>query len=193
MLDLIISEIQESIEVKKNFLSFAPTLKNALEILEETLFNSGKILVCGNGGSAADAQHFVAELVGKYKDEKRKGLPAIALTTNTSNITAIANDIGFEEIFSRQVEALGKKGDVLIAISTSGKSENVNRACLKAKDLGIKVIYLTGSEDPPVHKFCDVVIKVPSNSTPRIQEVHGLVLHIFAYLIERKILESKTQ
>ncbi|MEN3044273.1 MAG: SIS domain-containing protein [Candidatus Hydrothermales bacterium] len=188
MLNLILSEIQESIEVKRKFLDFAPIIKKALEILENSLFNSGKILICGNGGSAADAQHFAAELVGKYRDDKRKGLAAIALTTNTSSITAIANDMGFENIFSRQIEAVGKKGDVLIAISTSGKSENVNRACVKAKELGMKVIYLTGSEDPPVYKLCDLIIKVPSSSTPRIQEVHGLVLHIFAYLIEKRSL-----
>ena len=188
MKDLILSEIEESIEIKKKILDYAYLIEKGVKILIKTLLNGGKILICGNGGSAADAQHFAAELVGKYKDDKREGLSAIALTTDTSCLTAISNDTGFENVFSRQVQALGKKGDTLIAISTSGKSENVNRACKKAKDMGIKIIYLTGEKNPPIYEICDVVINVPSTSTPRIQEVHELILHIFAYLIEKEVV-----
>jgi len=188
MINLILSEIEESIEVKKKVLKFADRISEAANLLIEVLKSEGKIFICGNGGSAADAQHFAAELVGRYRDEKRKGLPAIALTTDTSILTSISNDMGFENVFSRQIQALGKENDVLIAISTSGKSENINRACKTASDLGLKIIYLTGFENPVVHDICDVVIRVPSYSTPRIQEVHSLILHIFAYLIEREFI-----
>jgi len=186
MKNLILSEIEESIEVKKKILKFADRIYEAVNILIEALKSESKILICGNGGSAADAQHFAAELVGRYRDDKRKGLPAIALTTDTSALTAISNDTGFENVFSRQIQALSRENDVLIAISTSGKSENINRACKTASDLGLKIIYLTGAENPPVHDICDVVIRVPSHSTPRIQEAHALILHIFAYLIEKE-------
>ncbi len=186
MINLIISEIEESIEVKKKVFKFADRILEAANLLIEALKSDNKILICGNGGSAADAQHFAAELVGKYKNEKRRGLPAIALTTDTSILTAISNDTGFENVFSRQIQALSEENDVLIAISTSGKSENINRACKTASELGLKIIYLTGAENPPVYDICDLVIRVPSHSTPRIQEVHSLILHIFAYLIERE-------
>lgn len=188
MRDLILSEIEESIEVKKDILNYADLIEKGVKILINTLLEGGKILICGNGGSAADAQHFAAELVGKYKDDKREGLSAIALTTDTSSLTAISNDTGFENVFSRQIQALGRKGDTLIAISTSGKSENINRACKKAKEMDLKIIYLTGRENPPVYDICDVVINVPSTSTPRIQEIHELILHIFAYLIEKEVV-----
>ncbi|MEO0270897.1 MAG: SIS domain-containing protein [candidate division WOR-3 bacterium] len=188
MIDLILSEIEESIEIKKKILNSATLINEAVKILTQSLLSGGKILICGNGGSAAQAQHFAAELVGKYRVDKRKGLAAIALTTDTSSLTAISNDTGFENVFSRQIDALGKEGDSLIAISTSGKSENVNRACKKAKEMGIKIIYLTGDKNPPVHEICDVLINVPSNSTPRIQEVHELILHIFAFLIEKEVI-----
>ncbi len=190
MKNLILSEIEESIEVKRKMEKFVERIEEGVNLIIETLKEGGKILICGNGGSAADAQHFAAEMVGKYKIENRKGIKAIALTTDTSALTAISNDTGFENVFSRQVSALGEEGDILIVISTSGKSENINRACKTASDMGLKIIYLTGAENPPVHEICDVVIRIPSHSTPRIQEAHGLILHIFAFLIEKNITEG---
>jgi D-sedoheptulose 7-phosphate isomerase len=143
-------------------------------------------MVCGNGGSAASANHFVTELVGDFLKEKKRGIFAISLSTNSSLLTALSNDIGYENVFSRELYTIGEEGDILIAISTSGKSENVNRACKTAADKGIKVVYLTGAKNPAVADICDVIIRVPSHSTPRIQEVHDLILHIFAYLIEKE-------
>lgn len=151
-------------------------LESATALLERALFGHRQILVCGNGGSAADAQHFVAELVGRYKKE-RPALRAIALTTDTSILTAVGNDYGYTEVFSRQVAALGERDDVLVLISTSGTSQNIVRAALEAHRKGMRTILLTGAKGAqppfPVH----AVIAVPSLETARVQEVHQLIYH----------------
>jgi D-sedoheptulose 7-phosphate isomerase len=150
-------------------------------------FNGGKkILLCGNGGSAADAQHIAAEFVGRYEKERR-GFPAIALTTDTSALTALANDYDFERIFARQVEALGTEGDCLIAISTSGNSPNVIAAVMSARRIGCKVIGMTGSSGKKLAGLCDAVVMVPSVRTARIQEAHIAVAHYWCELLDRTL------
>ena len=145
-------------------------------------------MFCGNGGSAADAQHLAAELVGRYQSE-RKGLPAISLATDTSAMTAIGNDFGYSQVFSRQVEALANQSDVIIAISTSGNSENVLNALQIAKKLDCKTIYLTGKNAGSISKKCDVNIIVPSDNTPRIQEMHILIGHLICQHIDLKFMD----
>ena len=159
------------------------SLIKAVNIIRESFDFDGKILACGNGGSASDAQHIVAEFVVKYKNE-RKPYPAIALSVDTSVITACSNDFGFEHVFERQVKALGRKNDVLLAISTSGQSKNVNLAVKAAKELGLKVIYMTGSNKPEVYDLCDVILTVNSKDTPVIQEIHRLYGHLLVELFE---------
>lgn len=150
-------------------------------------FGKGKkILVCGNGGSAGDAQHFCAELVGRFVKE-RKGLPAIALTTDTSALTAIANDYSFEIIFERQVEALASEGDILLAISTSGNSSNVLKAVRVANKMGCTTVSLLGHDGGEISKFCDYNLIVPSKITARIQELHILIEHILCEIIDNSI------
>mgnify|MGYP001626405739 FL=1 len=151
--------------------------------MAEALKDGKKILVCGNGGSAADAQHIAAELVGKFMKE-RIALPAIALNTNTSVITAIGNDYSYDDIFSRQIEAFGNAGDVLIGISTSGNSKNVLKAFEVAKQRSIMTIALTGQSGGKMKDMVDVLINVPSNLTPRIQESHITIGHIMCEIIE---------
>ncbi|MEW5759978.1 MAG: D-sedoheptulose 7-phosphate isomerase [Candidatus Thermoplasmatota archaeon] len=149
-----------------------------------------KLVVFGNGGSAADAQHIVCELIGKFM-KNRRGLNAIALTTNSSVITAIANDYDFETVFSRQVEALVKKGDVVIGISTSGESRNVLKGIEKAREKGAITIGLTGREGNKLGKIVDIAFFVPSNETPRIQEMHITALHIICSIVEEELFEKK--
>lgn len=160
------------------------SVKEAANVLLSAINNGGKVLVCGNGGSAADAQHFAAEFVCRYKDD-RPPLAAIALTVNTSAITAIGNDYGFEHIFARQVEAFGGRGDVLVAITTSGKSPNVLLAIKAAKERGLKTIALTGSSGSVMDKLADIAIVVPSEETARIQEMHELIYHSWCEFIDR--------
>jgi len=177
--------INESIETKKNLSE--KTLNDILLSANKCIScikNKGKILICGNGGSAADSQHFAAELVSKFKLE-RQALPALALTTNTSIITAIANDYEFKNIFSRQIEALGRKNDILFAISTSGNSENVLEAIKQAKKQHLFTIGLTGATGGKMKSLCDILLEVPSKDTPRIQESHILIIHIICELIEK--------
>ncbi len=161
-------------------------LEEASKIAVETLKNGNKILLCGNGGSAADAQHFAAELTGRYKTERR-GLPGIALTTDTSALTAIGNDYGYDRVFDRQVEALASKGDLLIGISTSGNSTNVINALKVARDLGCKTIGLTGRDGGKMNELCDINLVVPSNDTPRIQEMHILFEHTICQIIDNEL------
>jgi D-sedoheptulose 7-phosphate isomerase len=146
--------------------------------------NGGKLLIFGNGGSAADAQHFAAELVNRFKID-RKPLPAIALTTDTSAITAIGNDYGFDYVFSKQIEALAGKKDIVIAISTSGKSKNIILGLQKAKEIGVKAIGFTNADGGSMHEFCDIFLKVPSKNTPRVQECHELAYHIICDNVEK--------
>jgi D-sedoheptulose 7-phosphate isomerase len=149
----------------------------------QTLKNGNKILICGNGGSAADAQHFAAELTGRYKSE-RISLPAIALTTDTSAITAIGNDYGYDEVFARQLSGVGNSGDLLIGISTSGNSTNILKALKIAKQKGIKTAGLSGKGGGEMNSLCDINVVVPSNDTARIQEMHILIIHTICAAID---------
>ena len=144
-----------------------------------------KILLCGNGGSAADAQHIAAELTGRFIEKNRRPLPAIALTTDTSALTALGNDFGFEQIFSRQVEALASPGDLLIGLTTSGNSPNIVRAMEAAKRLGCETVALAGRDGGRVRSLVDICLTIPSDETPRIQEMHITVAHILCDLIDR--------
>jgi len=169
----------------------APDVADVAEKLRNVLAQGGKILICGNGGSAADAQHFAAELVGRFERE-RKGLPAIALTTDTSCLTAIANDYGFERVFARQVEALATPEDVLIGISTSGNSENVLQAIKAAKKIGCFACGLTGRDGGTIAGEVDLNINVPVQRTARVQEAHLTILHIVCELIEADLTSDGT-
>jgi len=180
---LIQQRIRTSIAVKQELLKQSALLAQVAEKLIEAYEAGKKILVFGNGGSAADAQHIAAELVGKYYMDRRP-LPAEALTVNTSSLTAIGNDYAFERIFARQVEALGNPGDVAIGISTSGNSPNVIEAIRAAKKKGMITIGLTGAEGGRLKNEVDYCICVPSKDTPRIQEAHILIGHIWCELIE---------
>ena len=163
----------------------------SVAMLVDALRNGKKILLMGNGGSAADAQHFAAEMVGRFLME-RKALPAIALTTDTSILTAVGNDYGFDEIFKRQVEALAEPGDVVFGISTSGKSVNVKRAIEAGKNIGAKTLGLLGCEGGDIASVVDLHLTVPSTETPRIQEAHLVIIHIICDLVEKGLfcLES---
>jgi len=161
------------------------SVESAAQICIDALKNSRKILIFGNGGSAADAQHIAAELVGRYKVE-RKGLPAIALTTDSSALTCISNDYGYEQVFSRQVEALANTGDVVIGISTGGTSTNVISALDIAKNIGCKAIGFSGRGGGEMNALCDVNLVVPSDDTPRIQEMHILIGHTICQLIDNE-------
>lgn len=161
----------------------------AAQILLEALGHGGKLLVFGNGGSAADAQHIAAELVGRFLLERRP-YAAVALTTNTSLITAIANDYAFEDIFARQVQALGARGDVVMGLSTSGASENVLRGLRAGRELGAATIGLTGAMSSAVQETTDVCIAVPARGTPRIQEGHLIVAHASCEVVERALVEG---
>jgi len=180
-------EFKEALEELRGILARIEGLgggvKKASEIIAEAVRSGHKVLVCGNGGSATDAQHFAAELVGKLRND-RDPLPAVALTSDTAVLTAISNDYGYSEVFSRQVEALGNGGDVLVAISTSGRSENVNRAVDVALKKGMRVIYLTGGN---ARVRGDVVLSVPAENVQRVQEVHRFLLHVIAESVERKV------
>lgn len=163
-----------------------PALARATDAVIASLKNGGKLLVCGNGGSAADAQHLAAELVGRFERERR-GLAAIALTTDTSALTAIANDYAYEQVFSRQVEALGRAGDVLVGISTSGNSPNVVRAVEVAKKLGMGVVGLTGQGGGKLATLVDHLIAVPSTRVARVQEMHEIALHALSAAIDEGV------
>lgn len=153
------------------------------ERCKQAVADGYKILLCGNGGSAADAQHLAAELIGRFVKERRS-LAAVALTTDTSILTSIANDYSYDTVFERQVEGLGRSGDVLIGISTSGNSENVLRAMKKARDIGMHTIGLTGEDGGKLKAICDLTLTVPSRITARIQEMHILAGHIICELVE---------
>ena len=162
---------------------------SSARLIINTINANKKILICGNGGSASDAQHFAAELIGRFKKE-RQSFPAISLNTDTSAITAIGNDYDFSKIFSRQIEGIGNKGDLLFAISTSGKSKNIVEATAVAKKKNLKVISLTGSNKSKLENYSNICIKAPSNITSHIQELHIIIIHLLCTLIEFKILEK---
>jgi len=159
-------------------------IEKAINLIVKSIEEGGKVLVCGNGGSAADSQHIAAEFIGRFLIN-RKALPAIALTTDTSILTAVANDFSYDQVFTRQVEALGKTGDVIIGISTSGKSPNVYNAAVYAKKRGMKVIILAGQEFTPMCREADAAVNVESVETPRIQEAHITIAHIICDFVER--------
>jgi D-sedoheptulose 7-phosphate isomerase len=187
--DLIKQRIEASIAVKKDLLAntgLLNTIDAAAEELIKTYRNKGKVLFCGNGGSAADAQHLAAELSGRFYTD-REPLYAEALHVNTSYITAVANDYSFDEIFARAVRAQGVKGDVLVALSTSGNSENIVRAVQEANKLGLITVGLTGENGGKLKDLCKYLVNIPSTDTPRIQESHILVGHILCELVERKM------
>ena len=177
-------EFREHLKTAQATLKYiADPLEIAANLCINSLQNGGKILIFGNGGSAADAQHIAAELVGRYKVE-RKGLSAIALTTDTSALTSIGNDYGYNHVFDRQVEALANKGDVAIGISTGGSSDNVISALRLAKKMGCKTIGFSGRDGGEMNALCDVNLVVPAEDTPRIQEMHIVIGHTVCHLID---------
>jgi D-sedoheptulose 7-phosphate isomerase len=182
---------QQSSEVILKSKILSSKIEEAINLINSSLENGNKILIFGNGGSAADAQHMAAEFIGRYLIE-RLSLPAIALTTDTSILTAIGNDYDFNEIFSRQCESLVNEGDIIIAISTSGKSKNVILGIEEAKKHGAKIISLTGNDGTILNEKSDICLKIPSNETPRIQEGHRLVIHIICQFVENHFKDIKS-
>ena len=168
----------------------ADVIADISDIIIKAFQNDQKVIIFGNGGSAADAQHIAAEFVGRFQME-RKALPAIALSTNTSNLTCLSNDYGFEIIFERQIEAIGRAGDVAIGLSTSGSSGNVIKAIEKAKSISMKTVAFIGQKKSPLESVCDIVYKVPSDNTARIQESHILAGHIVCHLVELALFKDE--
>ncbi|MHA1293636.1 MAG: D-sedoheptulose-7-phosphate isomerase [Promethearchaeota archaeon] len=184
----IISILNDTIKVKEGIKKLAPIIKQVSEKIIEAYKNNKKVVLFGNGGSAADAQHIAAEFVGKfYKD--RKALPSLAFHTNTSSVTATANDYGYDLIFERQVSAFVEKGDIAIGISTSGNSPNVIKGLERAKEKGAITVGLTGQKENKIEKIVDYCLKMPSTDTPRIQEGHITVGHIICYLVEKELFK----
>jgi D-sedoheptulose 7-phosphate isomerase len=189
MTDHISAIVVDSLEVKRRFFSdHATDVQRAAELIADAFKANGKLLVFGNGGSAADAQHIAGELVNRFL-QHRKALPAVALTTDGGVLTCIANDTGFENIFARQIEALGTKGDVCLAISTSGTSPNMIVACEQARKQEMVVIGLLGRDGGRVAGLCDLALIVSSSDTQRIQETHNLIGHIICELIESELFQ----
>lgn len=185
-----IQEFENSIAVKKLVVGKnIPVLEKIAETSLKALQHGNKIMFCGNGGSAADSQHLAAELVSRYKRDRR-AIPSIALTTDTSILTSAGNDYGYEYTFSRQVEALGREGDVLIAISTSGNSPNVLRAIKMAKKMGITTVGFTGEKGGAMTELVDLCLNVPCQNTPRIQEVHITAGHALCDILEQELSEN---
>ena len=176
-------ELEEHIKNSKSIYKLITKINKLTNIILSAFKEEKKLLICGNGGSAADAQHFSSELIGKYEKE-RSSFPAIALTTDSSAITAISNDFGFNNVFSRQIEGLGKSGDILIVISTSGNSKNLVKAIETAKKKNITCVALLGKNGGLISEMVDLDIIISSNRTSRIQEMHGLIIHIICGLIE---------
>ncbi|HLO53938.1 MAG TPA: D-sedoheptulose 7-phosphate isomerase [Saprospiraceae bacterium] len=188
-MNAISSIIQESIDVKQSFLADASNIvliENICNSITNAFKNGRKVLLCGNGGSAADAQHIAAEFSGRFKIN-RPALPAEALHVNTSYLTAVGNDFGFDVIYSRMIEGIGCEGDVLIALSTSGNSTNILNAVKAAKSKSMVTIGMTGISGGDMNDHCDFMVKIPSSNTPRIQESHILVGHIICQLVENNI------
>jgi D-sedoheptulose 7-phosphate isomerase len=182
--------VDEHADVIRDYsVSALSAVRSAAVSIAETFRRGGKVLVCGNGGSAADAQHLAAELVGRFEAERR-ALPVIALTTDTSALTAITNDFDFKRVFARQVEALGQAGDLLVAISTSGNSPNVIAAAMAARERGLVTVALTGQGGRKLAGLCDHAVLVPSGRTARIQEAHILTIHLWCESIERAFREK---
>ena len=177
--------ILESTKIIKKSTDHIKEIEKSIKIITECLKNNNKIIIFGNGGSAADAQHIVAEFIGRFLLE-RKSLPAIALTSNSSILTALGNDYSYDTIFSRQCEALVEKGDVVIGISTSGNSKNVKNGLMISKKMGAVTVGLLGSRGGTIGKICDISIIIDSSSTPRIQEAHRTIYHIICEEVEKE-------
>jgi D-sedoheptulose 7-phosphate isomerase len=182
---IVYNSLNAHVAVFQKLLDEIENIETCAELIVETLKNGNKILICGNGGSAADAQHIAAEFVGRYETERR-ALPAIALTTDTSALTALANDYSFERVFARQVEALAVRGDLLIAISTSGNSPNVNAAAMAARRIGCRTLGMTGEAGKKLASLCDASVMIPEQRTARIQEAHITIAHIWCEIVDRK-------
>ncbi|MCB9247667.1 MAG: D-sedoheptulose 7-phosphate isomerase [Ignavibacteriales bacterium] len=186
-MSIILEELNSHLDITKSFIeNCSDEIAKISDLLISTIQNGKKIILFGNGGSAADAQHIAAELSGRYKKE-RKGLPALALTTDTSALTAISNDYGFEFVFARQVEAIANEGDCIIGISASGTSENIIKGLQKGKEIGCILVGLSGNAGGKMKDICDFNLIVPSKVTARIQEMHILAGHIFCQMIEDNI------
>ncbi|HKU74376.1 MAG TPA: D-sedoheptulose 7-phosphate isomerase [Pyrinomonadaceae bacterium] len=184
-MEFLTKSLQEHLATIQHLLeSSVPSIERSGRMICDALTSGRKILLCGNGGSAADAQHIAAELVGCY-EKQRRSWPAVALTTDTSALTAVSNDLGYEQVFARQVAGLAQPGDVLIAISTSGKSPNVLQAAERARELGCKTIALTGAISEPLGSLCDVVMAVPSRRTARVQEAHITIGHLWCEMVDQ--------
>jgi D-sedoheptulose 7-phosphate isomerase len=189
MHELTRRHIEESIAVKQAAIELVPTIAAAGEMMAATLLAGGKVLACGNGGSASDAQHFSGELLGRFERERR-GLPAVALSADTSAMTAIANDYAFEQVFAKQIHALGLDGDLLLAISTSGNSPNIVAAIDAAHERGLRVVALTGRDGGKLAAKLeqdDIEIRVPARRTCRIQETHIMVIHCLCDIIDSQV------
>ncbi len=181
----------ESIQIKEELLrSYISQIKEMSELMIEALRKNGKVMLFGNGGSAADAQHIAAELVGRFKRD-RTAMAAIALTTNTSVLTSLANDYGYEVVFAKQIEALGQKNDIAIGISTSGKAKNVALGIKQAKKMGIRTVALTGGDGGDIAKLADTSLVVPSAMTARVQEAHITIGHIICELVEQALCQEQ--
>ncbi len=189
----LLNKIEEAIEIKRRFfVENAERLIEAAKLIAGVFRKGGKLLIVGNGGSAADAQHLAAEFVNRFEME-RAPLPAIALTTDTSILTSVGNDYSFHEVFSKQVRALGRAGDMLLAISTSGNSENVLKALEQAKKMDIATIALTGRDGGRLKGMADITLVVEAESTPRIQEVHITACHMLCELTEKMLFEGQNR
>lgn len=186
--NVINEQIDNLSNLKKG--NYTDNLVSIVNVIIKSIDNGGKILIAGNGGSAADSQHFAAELVGRFMKE-RKALPAIALTTDSSVLTCMGNDYGFDDIFDRQVEALGKENDVFFGISTSGNSKNIIKAVLKAKEKGLTTIGLLGKDGGKLKDICDYNITIPYKETARIQEHHIMTIHLICEFVENYFYEEK--
>ncbi|MHA1724569.1 MAG: D-sedoheptulose-7-phosphate isomerase [Promethearchaeota archaeon] len=189
MKEEILKSLEDNIAIKEKLKSQADLIVEIAKIMVDAYKNGNKVILFGNGGSAADAQHIAAELVGKFY-KNRRPLSALAFNVNSSILTATANDFGYEHVFERQVEAHVNQGDVVIGISTSGNSINVIRGIQKAKELGAISIGFTGNRENELEKIVDYCLKVPSDDTPRIQEAHITIGHIICYLIEKELFGS---
>ena len=185
--DILLESIQVKEEILRNQIG---AIAEIAELMIDCLKKDGKVIIFGNGGSASDSQHIAAELVGRFKKD-RSALAGIALTSNTSILTSLANDYGYDVVFSRQIEALGKKNDVVLGISTSGKAKNVALGIKQAKKMGIKTVALSGGDGGDIVKLADVSLVVPSKITARIQEAHITIAHIICEIIEQELCQEQ--
>lgn len=183
--------LREAVESYSQVVETASVVEEAAAMIVDALEGGGKVLFCGNGGSAADAQHLAAEFLGRYLKE-RAPLPSIALTANSSAVTAIGNDYGYELVFARQLRGLARTGDVLVGISTSGCSVNVVEAFKVAHEIGVRTISLTGSRPSAMSELADIAIQVPSSHTPRVQEMHITIGHTICEIVETEMVNRAT-